>query len=75
MLVILEIDGPTEALLAAAADLEARRSSPAVLAQAFAPTATGLVVATFWESARRVTRISQIRRTARRCRRAVCSTR
>lgn len=51
VLVILEMDGPTEALLAAAADLEARRPAPAVLARAVAPTASGLVVATFWESA------------------------
>ena len=51
VLVILEMDGATEALLAAAADLEARRPAPAVLARAVAPTPTGLVVATFWESA------------------------
>lgn len=51
VLVILEMDGPTEALLAAATDLEARRPAPAVLARAVAPTASGLVVATFWESA------------------------
>ena len=51
VLVILEMDGPTEALLTAAADLEARRPAPAVLARAVAPTASGLVVATFWESA------------------------
>ena len=51
VLVILEMDGPTEALLAAADDLEARRPAPAVLARAVAPTASGVVVATFWESA------------------------
>lgn len=51
VLVMLEMDGPTEALLAAAADLEARRPAPAVLARAVAPTASGVVVATFWESA------------------------
>jgi len=51
VLVILEMDGPTDALLAAAADLEARRPTPSVLARAIAPTESGVVVATFWESA------------------------
>jgi len=51
VLVILEMDGPTDALLAAAADLEVRRPAPAVLARAIAPTESGVVVATFWESA------------------------
>ena len=51
VLVILEMDGPTDALLAAAADLEARRAAPAVLARMVAPTESGLVVATYWESA------------------------
>ena len=51
VLVILEMDGPTDALLAAAEDLEARRPAPAVLARAIAPTESGVVVATFWESA------------------------
>jgi hypothetical protein len=51
VLVILEMDGPTDALLAAAEDLEARRPTTAVLARAIAPTGSGVVVATFWESA------------------------
>lgn len=51
VLVILEMDGPTDALLAAAADLEARRPTPAILARMVARTDTGVVVATFWESA------------------------
>jgi hypothetical protein len=51
VLVILEVDGDTEALLAAAADLEARRPAPAVLARVIAPTEDGAVVCTFWESA------------------------
>ena len=51
VLVVLEMDGPTDALLAAAADLEARRPTSAVLARAVAPTESGVVVATFWESA------------------------
>ncbi len=51
VLVILEMDGPTDALLAAAADLEARRPTPVVLARMVAPTGSGVVVATFWESA------------------------
>lgn len=51
VLVILEMDGPTDTLLAAAADLEARRPTSAVVAQIVAPTESGVVVATFWESA------------------------
>jgi len=51
VLVILEMDGPTDALLSAAADLEDRRPTPAILARMAAPTETGVVVATFWESA------------------------
>jgi len=51
VLVILEMDGPTDALLAAAAELEARRPAPAVLARVVAPSESGVVVATFWESA------------------------
>jgi hypothetical protein len=38
-------------VLAAAADLEARRPTSAKLAQVVAPTESGVVVATFWESA------------------------
>jgi len=51
VLVILEMDGPTDALLAAAADLEARRPTPVVSARMVAPSESGVVVATFWESA------------------------
>jgi len=51
VLVILELDGSTEAVLAAAADLEARRPTSAILARIVAPTESGVVVATFWESA------------------------
>lgn len=51
VLVILEVDGPTDALLAAAADLEARRPTPAILARMIAPAESGAVIATFWESA------------------------
>jgi hypothetical protein len=51
VLVILEMDGPVDALLAAGADLEARRPTPAILARMTAPTDTGVVVVTFWESA------------------------
>ena len=51
VLVILEMDGATDALLAAAADLEARRPTPAILARAAAPTENGAVMVTFWESA------------------------
>src|SRR3954447_7865112 len=51
VLVILEMDGPTDALLTAAADLEARRPAPAVSGRMVAPTESGVVVATFWDSA------------------------
>jgi hypothetical protein len=51
VLVMLEMDGSTDALLAAAGDLEARRPTPAILARMVAPTDSGVVVATFWESA------------------------
>ncbi len=51
VLVILELDGSTDALYAAAADLEARRPTSAILARVVAPTESGVIVATFWESA------------------------
>jgi hypothetical protein len=51
VLVILEMDGATDALLTSAADLEDRRPTPAVLARIVAPTEGGAVMCTFWESA------------------------
>ena len=51
VLVMLEMDGSPEALRAAAADLEARRPTSAILARAVAPAENGVVVVTFWESA------------------------
>jgi len=51
VLVILEMDGATDALLASAADLEDRRPTPAILARMIAPTEHGVVACTFWESA------------------------
>ena len=51
VLVILELDGSTDVLFAAAADLEARRPTSAILSRVAAPTESGVVVATFWESA------------------------
>ena len=51
VLVILEMDGSTDALLAAAADLERRRPTSAILARVVAPSEDGAVVVTFWESA------------------------
>ena len=51
VLVVLEMDGPTDALLAAATDLEARRPTTAMLARMVAPTEGGVIVCTFWESA------------------------
>jgi hypothetical protein len=51
VLVILEMDGEPDTLLAAAADLEARRPTTAIQARMVARTETGAVVVTFWESA------------------------
>lgn len=51
VMVILEMEGDSDALLAAAADLEARRPTSAVLARIAAPTENGVIVTTFWESA------------------------
>ena len=51
VMVILEMDGDSDALLAAATDLEGRRPTEAILARVIAPTETGAVVCTFWESA------------------------
>lgn len=51
VLVILELDGQTDALLSAAAELEARRPTTAISARIVAPAESGAVVVTFWESA------------------------
>jgi hypothetical protein len=51
VMVILEMDGDPDALLAAAADLEARRPTSAVTARAVAPMEGGVIVCTVWESA------------------------
>lgn len=51
VMVLLEMDGDTDALLAAAADLEARRPTSAITARVLAPTESGAVMCTVWESA------------------------
>jgi hypothetical protein len=51
LMVILEMDGDPDALLAAAADLQARRPTSAMTARVVAPTDGGVVVCTVWESA------------------------
>lgn len=51
VLVILEMDGDPDALLAAAADLEERRPTSAITARVVAPTEGGVVVCTVWDSA------------------------
>jgi hypothetical protein len=51
VLVIIEMDGDSDALLAAADDLEQRRPAPAVLARMVGPTDEGIIVCTLWESA------------------------
>jgi hypothetical protein len=52
VLAMLELDGPTDALLAAAAELERRLGAPDGLqARIVAPTATGIVLWQLWASA------------------------
>lgn len=51
VLVILEMEGDSDALLAATAELEARRPTSAKTARAMAPTEGGVIVCTVWESA------------------------
>ncbi len=51
VLVILEMDGDPDALLAASAELETRRPTSAITARVVAPTEGGVVVCTVWESA------------------------
>jgi hypothetical protein len=51
VMVILEMDGDPDALLAAAAELEARRPTSAVTARVVAPMEGGVIVCTVWESA------------------------
>jgi hypothetical protein len=51
VMVILEMDGDPEALLAAAADLEERRPTSAVTARIVAPMEGGVILCTVWESA------------------------
>ena len=51
VMVILEMDGDSEALLAAAAELEKRSRTSAVIARVVAPREGGVIVCTVWESA------------------------
>ena len=52
ILAMLELDGDTEALLAAGAELERRLGTPdGLLARMVAPTATGIVLFQLWASA------------------------
>ena len=51
VMVILEMDGDPDALLAAIAELEARRPTSAVTARAVAPMQGGVILCTVWESA------------------------
>ncbi len=51
VMVLLEMDGDPDALLAATADLEARRPTKAITARVIAPTEGGVVLCTVWESA------------------------
>ena len=70
VMVILELDGDPDALLAAAAELEARRPTSAVTARVVAPMEGGVVVCTVWESAAGASLTSLSRSTKRRCKRA-----
>ena len=52
VLAMLELDGPPDALLAGAAELERRLGTPeGLLARIVAPTATGIVLWQLWASA------------------------
>ena len=51
VMVILEMDGDPDAVLAAATELEARRPTSAIVARVVAPVESGVVVCTVWESA------------------------
>jgi hypothetical protein len=51
VMVILEMDGDPDALLAATAELEARCPTSAVTARAVAPMEGGVILCTVWESA------------------------
>jgi hypothetical protein len=51
LMVLLEMDGDPDALLAAAAELEARRPTSAITVRVVAPTEGGVVVCTVWGSA------------------------
>lgn len=51
VMVILEVDGDPDALLAATADLEARRPTSAITARVVAPMEGGIILCTVWESA------------------------
>ena len=52
VLAMLELDGPTDALLAAADAIEQRVETPAgLLTRILAPTETGVVLWQLWESA------------------------
>jgi hypothetical protein len=51
VLVILEVDGDPDALLAATAELERRRPTSAVTARVIAPVEGGIILCTVWESA------------------------
>jgi hypothetical protein len=51
VMVILEMDGDPDAVLVAAADLQARRPTSAVTARVVAPMEGGVIVCTVWESA------------------------
>jgi hypothetical protein len=51
VMVILEMDGEPDALLAAITELEARRPTSAVAARVVAATDGGVVMCTVWESA------------------------
>lgn len=64
VIVILEMDGDPDALLAATAELEARRPTSAVTARAVAPMEGGVIPYTVWESA--ATRDAYLSRSTKR---------
>jgi len=75
VLVVLEMDGSTEAVLAAAVALEARLRRPPSWRKSSRRPRAVLSWLLSGNLPKRETLTSQSRSTARRCRRAACSTR
>ena len=74
VLAMLELDGPTDALLAAARRLEELLETPeGLVARIVAPSETGVVLLQLWQTAEARARNAGDPVTARRCGRPGCS--